>query len=78
MIGELRHFSIGCLRFVRRPVAEVPVDGTLCFADNGHARGWTDRAPAMFKDGKWTSPNGKDLRFAPNYWIVLDEGAQHG
>lgn len=74
----LRHFSIIGIRFLRRPVSEVPPDGTLCFADNGHAYGWTDRAPAQFKDGKWSSTSGRDLRFKPNYWTVLDTEVRHG
>lgn len=73
------HFSIRGLRFVRRPICSPPDDGTLCFVDNGQGWGWTDRQAALFKDGKWTTQNGKDLRFAPAHWTVLDyEAHQHG
>jgi hypothetical protein len=69
---ELKRFSIAGIPFNRRPVSQPPADGTLCFADNGNPWGWTDRGPALFKDGRWTTTTGKDLRFVPSYWIVLD------
>ncbi|MEG3154463.1 hypothetical protein [Sphingomonas sp. RB1R13] len=68
----LHEFSVMGLSFVRRPVSEPPVEGTVGVADDGHEGGWTDRQPAMFKGGEWLSMKGKALRFKPQYWIVLD------
>ena len=71
-MSPLRRFSIMGIRFLRRPVSDGPEKETLGFVDDVHEFGWTDRAVANFKDGKWTKPNGKDLPFVPQYWIVLD------
>ena len=75
---RLRHFSIMAIPCLRGPVSEARPDGTLCFADNSDAHGCTDRSAALFKDGKWTTYGGKDLRFVPNYWTVMDERARNG
>lgn len=72
----LQHFSIGPLKFVRRPVREVPPEGTLCFVDNGHEGGWSDREIGMFKGGVWTDRKGAPLRFEPNYWTELRDLAR--
>lgn len=70
----LRRFSIGPLKFLRRPLSEVPPDGTLGAVDNGDAFGWTNRSAAMFKDGEWANARGKPLSFQPTYWTILDPG----
>jgi len=71
----LHKFSVIGLHFVRRPVEEVADEGALGMVDNGHARGWTDRQMATFKDGRWVTPKGKPLRFEPKFWTVLDDEA---
>lgn len=70
----LRRFSVGPLTFLRRPVSETPPDGTICFIDNGDARGYTNRTYGEFKHGSWSKGNGKALPFEPTHWIVLDDG----
>lgn len=75
-MAELRRFSIMGIRFIRRPVAEIPPEGTIGAVDNGDAFGWSNRAAAKFQGGEWTDARGKPLRFIPSFWIVLDEGAR--
>ena len=68
---NLRYFSVGPVKFVRRPVRETPPDGTTCFVDYGHSGGWSDREIGTFKGGCWTDRKGNPLRFEPSYWIEL-------
>ena len=65
------------LTFIRRPICDAPLDGSLVFLDNGEGGGWTDRAVGIFRDGAWVTPKGKPLRFVPAYWSVL-EGQLNG
>lgn len=64
--------GVSAFNFVRRPVSTIPSEGTMGCLDNGHPTGWTDRQPAMFKDGEWKPHRGEKLRFVPQYWTVLD------
>jgi hypothetical protein len=69
-----RKFSILGPTFLRRPISEPPENETYCFVDSGVGGGWTDREAALFEDCAWTKPNGKQLRFVPAFWTVLDHG----
>ena len=64
-------FSVGPVRFVRRPVSHVPPDGIVCVVDNGTDTGWSWRVGAMFKDGKWTNGRGEPLDHEPTFWTTL-------
>lgn len=70
----LQRFSVGPIKFLRRPVSETPPDGTICFVDNGDQRGFTNRTYGLFEGGVWSKGKGKALPFEPTHWIVVDEG----
>ncbi|WP_125993389.1 hypothetical protein [Sphingomonas sp. S-NIH.Pt15_0812] len=59
--------------FVRRPVTQPPVDGTVCLVDDGHALGWHRRpVAARYREGKWTTERGRRLPFDPLFWTLIE------
>ena len=61
------------LLLIRRPIANVPAEGTMAFVDDGTRTGWHRRPTiALFKNGVWARQGGKPLPFAPTYWTVVD------
>ena len=68
---KLEYFSVGPFSFHRRPITAAAPEGQTGFVDNGHDHGWTDREVAVCKDGAWTKPNGKALRFEPTHWTEM-------
>ena len=61
----------------RRPVSELPADGTLGIVDNGTLQRWgTRRATARFKGGRWVRDNGGQLPFEPTVWVSIRKERQ--
>jgi len=57
------------MRFVRRPVAIEPPDGTVCFVDNGSRYGAIPRHTAgLWQGGKW-----KRVKFEPTHWTHWED-----
>ena len=74
---KLRHFSVGPIRFIRRPVSEeLPPEGTMCGVDNGGDTGWSWRAAAVYRGGGWTDGRGKPLKHEPTHWTTFDVGGR--
>jgi hypothetical protein len=54
----------------RRPIAELPEEGTLTLVDNGTLGRLGDRrAEARFRNGRWMRPGGGALPFTPMFWV---------
>lgn len=61
------------LKFVRRPVTHPPVDGTICFVDDGTREGYRNgQVIARYRDGQWDNGKGQALRFEPTHWTEMD------
>ena len=57
------------MKFVRRPVAIEPPEGTVCFVDNGPRFGRASKQTAgVFKDGKWHK-----VEFEPTHWTHWED-----
>jgi hypothetical protein len=64
--------GVGPLRFVRRPVSEIPPDGTIAFLDGVNDEGRPRRGVGHFHDGQWWGSAGRQqLRFTPTLWTVM-------
>ncbi|MEG8058014.1 hypothetical protein QP150_16170 [Sphingomonas sp. 22L2VL55-3] len=81
MSDGLRFTSSGLpgVQFVRRPVTELPAEGTACVVDDGHALGWSRRpVGALFKNGNWTNGKGRPLPFVPTFWTSIEVRSDAG
>jgi hypothetical protein len=59
-------------RFVRRPVAMLPEERTMCFLDNGPRHGVIPRkGVAVFREGRWAG-----AKFEPTHWTQLETDEQ--
>lgn len=72
MAERVMRYSIGPLRFVRRPVSILPPDGTVCFVDAG-----TELRPgyyhaALYRDGAWMDGRGSPMKIVPTHWTDHD------
>lgn len=76
-MAEPQRFRVPLLRdhvFVRRPVADLPKDGTVCFVDDGDDRGWHNgQSVGLYRNGVWTNGKGRPLPFVPTHWTMIEK-----
>ena len=55
-------------KIVWNPMSEVPKDGTVSLLTDERRR-----VVGIFRNGEWRTERGKQLTFAPTYWMAFKD-----